>query len=86
VAVLIHPYPDHDGSVALIVEYFDSVTTNTVVQYDSTGAHFLANNAVADKAFAPDGIQFILDVCYISNQGFEYSDKAVLYLGDNLPI
>jgi hypothetical protein len=87
VAILIHPFRDGQGHLGQEVEYFDSVTTNTVIEYDSTGARFMAKDAGVDKNFAPDGQHFVIDVAYISsNQGFEYSNLGVLFLGSNIGI
>jgi hypothetical protein len=86
VAVLIHPFRDSQGNLGQEVAYFDSVTTDTLIEYDSTGARFLAKNATADKTFTTDGAQFVTDVTYISNLGFEYSNLDALFLGDNIPI
>src|SRR5262249_3461582 len=87
VAVLIHPFRDFTGGIGLEVEYFDSVTTNQVIEYSATGVKLIATDAAVDKAFAIDNRQFVSDVSYISsNSGFEYSDKDTLFLGSNIPI
>jgi hypothetical protein len=86
VALLIHPYRDGQGRLAEEVSYFNSVTSCTLIQYDSTGAHMLAQNAVADQAFDLAGQQFFLDVTYISNNAFEYTNTGATNLGNNIPI
>jgi len=86
VAVLIHPFQDAQGAVGRLVSYFDTVTSCTLIQYDSTGALFLAEDAVADKTVAPNGATFILDVTFISNDAVSYTPTEALYRGNNISI
>jgi hypothetical protein len=89
IAVLMHPFQDAQGNIGVEVSYFDTVTTCKLIEYDSAGARFLADNAVSDKTTDVSGratTSFIQDVTYISNQAFEYSDTSALFLGDFIGI
>jgi hypothetical protein len=99
-ALLIHPFQDSLGNLGEDATYFDSGSTrSTLIEYDSGGAHYLARNAVADRAY---GQQFAIDVVYtafsptgFSTEAVEYTDTKVtdlghsaahdvLYVGDNV--
>jgi hypothetical protein len=86
VELLIHPFVDAYGKLGEDVSYFSSEARNTLIEYDSAGAHFLANDAVADRAWNVQGNNFVLDVVYIAGSAFEYTPKTVIHLGDSFRI
>jgi len=95
IALLIHPYQDSNGNFAKEISRFDTVTTCKLYQSDSTGVHFLAKDAVADKAytggpgwsrFGSGGARFVLDVTHINDRAFEFTNTYSILLGTNISI
>jgi hypothetical protein len=83
---LIHPYVDGRGKLAETVSFFTTQSDDILVNYDSTGGHFLADNAVADYAYNVQGTTFVLDIVYIAGGAFEYTPTSATHLGDNFRI
>jgi hypothetical protein len=73
-AVLIHPYEDSQGNLGEDVSYVQDLVSGagTLIEYDSSGAHYMVPNAVADRAFSPDGQQVAWDVTYADGLAVEY--------------
>src|SRR5262249_3171193 len=86
IATLIHPFQDAHGGLGLEVSYFDTVTSNVLIEYDSDGVRFLAHDAVADRTWDTSGVNFELAVTYISDQAFIYSRQGALFVGNNIAI
>jgi hypothetical protein len=87
-ALLIHPFQDGQGNLGEDVTYIASgAASNTLIEYDSTGAHYLGQNAVADRAYGPDGQQTALDVTYFpSAVAIEYTNSSATVLGTDILI
>ena len=85
-ALLIHPFQDSQGNLGEDVTYFDSGRNRSpLIEFDSGGAHYLAPNAVADRAYGPDGQQTALDVTYFSAEvAVEYTNSSATVLGTNI--
>jgi hypothetical protein len=87
-ALLIHPFQDAQGNIGLEVAYVTGANTTVLVEFDSTGIRFLANDAVSDKTTAgPNGPpgQFIQDVTYVNNNAFQYTESYAIFQGDIYP-
>jgi hypothetical protein len=85
-ALDIHPFQDSQGNLGEDVTYFPFPvgSTSTLVEYDSTGAHYLGQDAVADRAYDPSGQQTALDVTYGSGIAVEYTNNSVTLLGTDI--
>ena len=59
--------------------------TTTLVEYDSGGAHYVGQDAEADRAYGPDGQQFAYDVTYLSGVAVEYTNSSATVLGTKIP-
>jgi hypothetical protein len=87
-ALLIHPFQDSQGNLGEDVTYVtlnNGTPTVTLVEYDSGGAHYLGQDAEADRAYGPSGQQFALDVTYFgSDVAVEYTNRSVTLLGTDI--
>jgi hypothetical protein len=86
VELLIHPFADSQGKMGEDVSYFSTQSDNVLIEYDATGGHFLAKNAVADHAWNVQGTTFVLDVVYIAGAAYEYTPTSATHLGDDFRI
>jgi hypothetical protein len=85
--VLIHPFQDSQGNLGEDVSYINfnnGAFTVTLVEYDSGGAHYLGQNAEADRAYDPTGQQTALDITYASGVAVEYTNSSATLLGTNI--
>ena len=81
--LLINPFQDSQGNLGEDVTYFPTgAATNTLIEYDSTGAHYMGQGAVADRAYDPSGQQFAYDVTYFSpkDYAFEFTSSSATVL------
>ena len=86
-SIFIHPFQDGQGNLGEDVTYYPTgAATNTLIEYDSTGAHYLGQNAVADRAYGPDGQQTALDVTYSQGVAVEYTNSSATVLGTDVPL
>jgi len=87
--LLIHPFQDSQGNLGEDVTYFDlnnPLTTGTLIEYDSSGAHYMGQDAEADRAYDSSGQQFVYDVTYyLSDVAIEYTNGSPTVLGTNIP-
>jgi hypothetical protein len=84
-ALLIHPFQDSQGNLGEDVTYFPSGSTPiTLIEYDSSGAHYLGQGTEADRAYGPDGQQTALDVTYASFVAIEYTNSSATVLGTDI--
>jgi len=87
-ALLIHPFQDSHGNLGEDVTYVtrtNGTATVTLVEYDSGGAHYLGQDAEADRAYGPSGQQTALDVTYFSaDVAVEYTNNSVTLLGTDI--
>ena len=65
--------------------YFNGGNTPILVEYDSSGAHYVAQDAVADHAYGPSGQQTAFDVTYDSGVAVEYTNSSATVLGTKIP-
>jgi hypothetical protein len=85
--LLIHPFQDSQGNLGQDVTYHglkNGATTGTLVEYDSAGAHYLGQDAMADRAYGPSGQQFALDITYFSGVAVEYTNGPATALGTDI--
>jgi hypothetical protein len=89
IAIEIHPFQDSQGNLGEDVTYFDlnnPLTTGTLIEYDSSGAHYMGQDAEADRAYDSSGQQFVYDVTYyLSDVAIEYTNGSPTVLGTNIP-
>jgi hypothetical protein len=84
--ILIHPFQDSQGNLGEDVTYiYNGGYTSTLVEYDSGGAHYMGQDAEADRAYGPSGQQFAYDVSYYpSNVAVEYTNSSATLLGTDI--
>ena len=86
-ALLIHPFQDGQGGLGEDVTYYPTgAGSTTLVEYDAGGAHYVGQDAVADRAYGPSGQQFAYDVTYgfPKDYAFEYTNSSATLLGTNI--
>src|SRR5262249_19514194 len=82
--ITIHPFQDSKGNLGEDVAYFGAPGPS-LIEYDSGGAHYVGENAVADRAYAPAGQQFAYDVTYfVPGVAVEYTNGSATALGTNI--
>jgi hypothetical protein len=84
-ALQVHPFQDGQGNIGEDVTYFNGGNTPILVEYDSSGAHYVAQDAVADHAYGPSGQQTAFDVTYDSGVAVEYTNSSATVLGTKIP-
>jgi hypothetical protein len=82
-AITIHPFQDSQGNLGEDVTYTMGFTTS-LIEYDSSGAHYLMEDAVADRAYDPSGEQVAFDVTYAGGVAVEYTNVSATVLGTNI--
>jgi hypothetical protein len=81
-ALFIHPFQDSQGNLGQDVTYVGGTTT--LIEYDSSGAHYLGQDAEADRAYGPSGQKFALDVTYGTDVAVEYTNNSATPLGNDI--
>jgi hypothetical protein len=88
--ITIHPFQDRQGNLGEDVTYFrfnaDVFLAGTLIEYDSSGAHYMVKDAVADRAYGPSGQQVAFDVTYYTSfVAVEYTNSSATVLGMDIP-
>jgi hypothetical protein len=87
VAIYIHPFQDSQGNLGEDVSYIvfkNGDFVGTLIEYDSSGAHYVGQSAEADRAYDPSGQQVAWDVTYFSGVAVEYTSSSATVLGTNI--
>ena len=84
-ALFIHPFQDSQGNLGEDVTYIDSNGTS-LIEYDSSGAHYMGKGAEADRAYSLSGQQTAYDVTYDfpKDYAFEFTSSSATLLGTNI--
>ena len=82
-ALFIHPFQDSQGNLGEDVTYIDSNGTS-LIEYDSSGAHYMGKGAEADRAYSLSGQQTAYDVTYDTDVAYEFTYKTATLLGTDI--
>jgi hypothetical protein len=84
--IFIHPFQDSQGNLGEDVTYVGNNGTG-LVEYDSSGAHYIGQDIEADRAYGPSGGQTAFDVTYtgaLAGLAVEHTNSSATVLGTDI--